>query len=242
MAITMARNTVLASPGRFLEYSSALLPWMGALALSLLGAGFYLSLFAPPDGHLGQTVKLMFIHVPAAWMGVVAYLVMVGASLVSIVFRHPLADIAAKSAAPLGAAFVALALVTGSLWARPSWGTFWPWTDAQLVSQLILMFLYVGYIAMWSALDDCNRAPKAAAILVLVGAADLPIIYFSINWWIGANVAILVLRTHVPLAVFWPLWIMFLGYMALFVWLWLLRMRAEIFDRRARSLMLARGA
>ena len=181
MALTMARITVLANPKRFLDYSSALLPWTGGLAFLLLAVGFYWALFStPPDYQQGQTVKMLFVHVPAAWMGIFVYALIAGASLGSLVFRHPLSDVAAKSAAPLGAAFTALALFTGSMWGRPMWGTFWQWGDARLVSELILLFIYLGYIALWNAVDDPNRAAKAAAILALVGAADITIIHFSV--------------------------------------------------------------
>ena len=167
--------TALANPKRFLYLSRIVSPWTCAVAVILLCAGFYWSLFAtPPDYQQGQSVKIMFVHVPAAWMGIFVYSVMAGASLVGLVFRHPLADVAAKSAAPLGAAFTALALLTGSLWGRPMWGTYWQWGDARLVSELILLFIYLGYIGLWNAIDDQVRAAKAAAVLALVGAADVP--------------------------------------------------------------------
>jgi heme exporter protein C len=246
MALTMTRITVLANPKRFLDYSKALLPWTGGLALVLLAVGFYWALFAtPPDYQQGQTVKLMFVHVPAAWMGIFVYSLIAGASLGSLVFRHPLADVAAKSAAPLGAAFTALALFTGALWGRPMWGTYWQWGDARLVSELILLFIYLGYIALWNAVDDPNRAAKAAAILALVGAADVPIIHFSVEWWNTLHQPAAVFRADGPTidaAFLWPLAVVSLGYTVLFLWLWLLRMRTEVFDRRARTLMLAKGA
>jgi len=171
--------------------------------------------------------------------------VMAGASLVGLVFRHPLADVAAKSAAPLGAAFTALALMTGSLWGRPMWGTFWQWGDARLVSELILFFIYMGYIALWNAIDEPQRAAKAAAILSLVGAADLPIIHFSVEWWNTLHQPASILRPGGPTidsAFLWPLFILMAGYTMLFAWLWLVRMQTEIFERRARTLMLAKGA
>src|SRR5262249_37341324 len=175
------RITVLANPKRFLDLSRVLIPWTAALAFLLLGVGLYWALFrTPPDYQQGQSVKIMFVHVPAAYMGIMIYAVIAGASLVGLVFRHPLADVAAKSAAPLGAAFTALALMTGSLWGKPMWGTYWQWGDARLVSELILFFIYLGYIALWNAIDDPQRAAKAAAILALVGAADVPIIHFSV--------------------------------------------------------------
>jgi len=178
--------TFLANPKRFLDFSNAIAPWLAGLAAVLLGIGFYWALFdTPPDYQQGQSVKIMFVHVPAAYMGIMVYGAMAVASLTGLVFRHPLADVAAKSAAPLGAAFTALALLTGSLWGRPMWGTYWQWGDARLVSELILLFIYLGYIALWNAIDDPVRAAKAAAILSLVGAADVPIIHFSVQKWGG---------------------------------------------------------
>jgi heme exporter protein C len=240
------RITVLANPKRFLDLSQALLPWLFLLTVILLGTGLYWALFVtPPDYQQGESVKIMFVHVPAAWMGIFVYAVMAGASLTGLVFRHPLADVAAKSAAPLGAAFTALALLTGSLWGRPMWGTYWQWGDARLVSELILLFIYLGYIGLWNAIDDPMRAAKAAAILSLVGAADVPIIHFSVDWWNTLHQPASVFRPGGPTidkAFLWPLFIMVLGYQMLFFWLWLLRMQTEIFERRARSLMLAKGA
>ena len=243
MAVSMTRITVLANPKRFLDYSAALLPWTGGLAFVLLAVGFYWALFeTPPDYQQGQTVKMMFVHVPAAWMGIFVYSVVAGSSLGGLVFRHPLADVAAKSAAPLGAAFTALALMTGSLWGRPMWGTYWQWGDARLVSELLLLFIYLGYIALWNAIDDPGRAAKAAAILALVGAADLPIIHFSVEWWNTLHQGPSITRGAIDPSFLWPLAILALGYTVLFLWLWLIRMRTEIFERRARSLMLAKGA
>ena len=240
------RITVLANPKRFLDLSQKLVPWLFGLTVLLLGTGLYWALYAtPPDYQQGESVKIMFVHVPAAWMGIFVYGVMAVSSLTGLVWRHPLADVAAKSAAPFGAAFTALALLTGSLWGRPMWGTFWQWGDARLVSELILLFIYLGYIALWNAIDDPVRAAKAAAILSLVGAADVPIIHFSVDWW---N------TLHQPASVFvvggpkidpsflWPLFIMVLGYQFLFFWLWMLRMQTEIFERRGRTLMMAKGA
>lgn len=238
--------TALANPKRFLDLSRVLAPWACAVAVLLLCAGFYWSLFAtPPDYQQGQSVKIMFVHVPAAWMGIFVYAVMAGASLVGLVFRHPLADVAAKSAAPLGAAFTALALLTGSLWGRPMWGTYWQWGDARLVSELILLFIYLGYIALWNAIDDPTRAARAAAVLSLVGAADVPVIHFSVDWWNTLHQPASILRPGGPTidkSFLAPLLIMILGYTFLFLWLWLVRMQTEILERRARSLMMARGA
>ena len=242
----MWKITILANPKRFLDLSRALIPWTAALAVLLLGTGLYWALvLTPPDYQQGQSVKIMFVHVPAAYMGIMVYGVMAAASLTGLVFRHPLADVAAKSAAPLGAAFTALALLTGSLWGRPMWGTYWQWGDARLVSELILLFIYLGYIALWNAIDDPQRAAKAAAILSLVGAADVPIIHFSVDWWNTLHQPASIIRPGGPSidrSFLYPLFIMMAAYTVLFVWLWLLRMQTEIFERRARALMLAKGA
>jgi heme exporter protein C len=235
---------VFANPKRFLDVSRVLLPWVGGMAALFLAVGFYWALFvAPPDYQQGHTVKIMFIHVPAEWLSMFAYGVMAVASLTGLVFKHALADIAAKAAAPLGAAFTFLALLTGSLWGKPMWGTYWEW-DARLTSELILLFIYLGYIALWDAIDDPARAARAAAVLALVGAVNLPIIHFSVDWWNTLHQPASILRGGGPsidAAFLWPLFIMSLGYTVLFVWLWLLRIRTEIFRRRARALMLARG-
>src|SRR5438132_7631050 len=173
----------LANPARFLTLTARLLPWLATLTAILLLIGLYLAAVAPDDYQQGATVKIMFIHVPNAWLAMAVWGVMSIASIGTLVWRHPLADVAAKSAAPLGAAFTALALLTGSLWGRPMWGTYWQWGDARLVSELILLFIYLGYIGLWNAIDDPVRAAKAAAILSLVGAADVPIIHFPVDWW-----------------------------------------------------------
>src|SRR5262249_43354866 len=161
--LSLTAFTGLANPKRFLALSQALLPWTAILAFALLGVGLYWSLFnTPPDYQQGQSVKIMFVHVPAAWMGMFVYGVMAASSLTGLVFKHRLADMSAKAAAPLGAAFTALALLTGSLWGKPMWGTYWVW-DARLTSELILLFIYFGYIALWDAIEDPVRAARAAA-------------------------------------------------------------------------------
>ncbi|HEV2561360.1 MAG TPA: heme ABC transporter permease [Rhizomicrobium sp.] len=230
-----------ANPKRFMQLSGALLPWFAGATIILLGVGLYLGLFvAPPDYQQGDTVRIMFIHVPAAWVAMMAYGLMAVASLFSLVWRHPLADVAAKTAAPLGALFTALALVTGSLWGKPMWGTYWQW-DGRLTSFLILLFLYLGYIALWNAIEDEVRAGRAAAILALVGVVNLPIIKFSVDWWTTLHQGESIFRPDGPTisAVFlWPLFLMAFGYTALFMTLWMIRIRTEILERRARTLML----
>jgi heme exporter protein C len=172
----------LANPTRFLTLTARLLPWLAALTAMLLLIGLYQSAMAPDDYQQGATVKIMFIHVPNAWLSMFVWGVMSLAALGTLVWRHPLADVAAKAAAPIGAAFTFLALVTGSLWGRPMWGTYWEW-DARLTSVLILFLMYLGLIALWRAVEDPSRAARAAAILTLVGAINLPIIKFSVDWW-----------------------------------------------------------
>jgi heme exporter protein C len=234
----------LANPKRFMDASGAVLPWLSALAAILIAAGLYLGLFvAPRDYQQGDTVRIMYVHVPAAWNAMMAYALMAGASLFGLVNRHPLADVAARTAAPLGALFTALALITGSLWGKPMWGTYWVW-DARLTSFLILLFVYLGYIALWNAIEDEARAARAAAILALVGAVNLPIIHFSVAWWNTLHQGESIFRSGGPTisAVFlWPLFLMAAGYTALFATLWILRIRTEILNRRARALMLQTG-
>src|SRR3984885_5224894 len=226
-----------ANPTRFMALSGALLPWLATATALLLAIGLYLSLFvAPPDYQQGETVRVMFLHVPAAWTAMMAYGLMAVASLVGLVWRHPLADSAAKAIAPLGALFTALGLVTGSLWGRPMWGAYWVW-DARLTSFLLLLFLYLGYIALWNAIEDETRAARAAAILALVGAVNLPIIKFSVDWWNTLHQGESILSGQIAPVFLWPLLIMALGYMLLFAALWMVRIRTEIVNRRARSLM-----
>src|SRR6478672_7709002 len=172
----------LANPSRFLALAGRLLPWLAAATLIVFALGINQAIVAPDDYQQGATVKIMFIHVPSAWLSMGCWTVMTIAALGTLVWRHPLADVAAKAAAPLGAAFTLLCLITGSLWGRPEWGTYWVW-DARLTSELILFLLYLGVIALWRTVEDASRAARAVAILTIVGAIDLPIIKFSVDWW-----------------------------------------------------------
>jgi heme exporter protein C len=207
-----------------------------------LAIGLYLALFvAPPDYQQGESVKIMFVHVPAAWMALLAYLVVAAASAVALVWRHPLAEIAAQAAAPVGAAFTFVCLVTGSLWGRPMWGTWWAW-DARMTSVLVLFFLYLGYIALVNAFDDMSRGARAGSVLALVGVVNLPIIKFSVDWWNTLHQAESVFRMDGPTidpSLLWPLLIMALGYLLLFQTLLLVRMRTALNERKARALRLA---
>ena len=178
----MANLHWLANPGRFLRIANAVAPWLAGITVALLVSGLVLSLQAPHDAVQGTPAKVLYMHVPSAWMSMFVFGVMAVASGVALIWKHPLADIAAKASAPIGAGFTALTLISGSLWGRPTWGTFWVW-DARLTSELILLFIYLGYIAIWQAIEDPQRAAKAAAIVALVGSVNLPIIHFSVNWW-----------------------------------------------------------
>ena len=231
----------LANPKRFMEVSGRFLPWLVAAMSVSLGAGLVLGLLAPPDFQQGDTVKIMFLHVPAAWNAMMIYSLIGACSLVSLVNRHPLADLAARTAAPLGATFTALGLVTGSLWGRPMWGAWWVW-DGRLTSFLLLFFLYLGYIALWNAIEDETRAARVCAVLALVGLANLPIIEFSVDWWTTLHQGESILRANGPAisaAFLWPLFLSALGYTLLFTTLWVIRIRTEILARRARSEILS---
>jgi heme exporter protein C len=231
-----------ANPARFMRLSGALLPFLAGSTVLVLAVGLYLALaVAPPDYQQGESVRIMFVHVPAAWMALLVYLVVAGASLVALVWRHPLAEIAAQAAAPLGAAFTLVCLVTGSLWGRPMWGTWWAW-DARMTSVLVLFFLYLGYIALVNAFDDMSRGARAGSVLALVGVVNLPIIKFSVDWWNTLHQAESVFRAGGPTidaSMLWPLLVMAVGYLLLFKTLLLVRMRTELNERKARALLLA---
>jgi heme exporter protein C len=230
-----------ANPARFMRLSAVLLPWCGALAALLIAAGLFLALFvAPADYQQGDAVRIMYVHVPAAWMASFVYAVMAGASAVGLIWRHPLADIAARAAAPLGAGFTLVCLVTGSLWGEPMWGTGWVW-DARLTSVLVLFFLYLGYIALVNAFDEPTRGARAGAILALVGIVNLPIIKFSVDWWNTLHQPASVLRLGGPsidISLLIPLLVMAAGFAVLFGWLLVLRMRTALNERKARALSL----
>ena len=230
----------LANPTRFLRIINPVLPWLAAATLIALAVGIYLGSLAPDDYQQGATVKIMFIHVPAAWLGMFSWGLMSLAALGTLVWRHPLADVAAKTAAPLGAAFTLMCLVTGSLWGRPMWGTYWVW-DARLTSVLVLFLMYLGVIALWRTVDDPSRAARAAAVLTLVGAINLPIIKFSVNWWNTLHQDASVVRLDGPAihpAILTPLLVMILAFTLLFLTLHLAAMRNEIMRRRVRTLMM----
>ncbi|HEY3779117.1 MAG TPA: heme ABC transporter permease CcmC [Rhizomicrobium sp.] len=228
----------LANPKRFMEFSGTSLPWIASAAGILIGVGLYFALFVvPPERLQGETVRIMYVHVPAAWTAMMAYAIMAVVSLVALINRHPLADVAAREAAPLGALFTALALVTGSLWGKPTWGTYWVW-DARLTSFLLLLFLYLGYIALWNAIEDEVRAARAAAVLAIVGAVNLPVIAFSVEWWNTLHQGESIFRPGGPVIApvfLWPLFVMAVGYTLLFASLWIVRIRTAIIRRSIRA-------
>ncbi len=234
----------LANPSRFLGLANRAIPWLGGLTVVAFAFGLNLAMGAPDDYQQGATVKIMFLHVPSAWLGMLAWGVMSVAALGTLVWRHPLADVAAKAAAPIGAAFTLLCLVTGSLWGRPEWGTYWVW-DARLTSELILLLLYLGVIAVWRTVEDPSRAARAAAILTLVGAIDLPIIKFSVDWWNTLHQSASVFRMGGPTiypTILIPLLVMALAFTLLFATLHLAAMRNEILRRRVRTLRLMQAS
>jgi heme exporter protein C len=229
----------LANPTRFLELAGRAIPWLTASVLALFALGLYLAFFvAPPDYQQGETVRIMFVHVPAAWLAMFGYVLIAVAALGTLIWRHPLADVAAKTAAPIGATFCFIALVTGSLWGKPMWGAYWVW-DARLTSMLVLFLLYLGLIALWQAIEEPGRAGRAAAILALVGVINIPIIKFSVDWWNTLHQPASIVRPGGPTidpSMLWPLLVMAVAFTLLFVLLHLIAMRAEIYRRRVRAL------
>jgi heme exporter protein C len=230
----------LANPSRFLGFAGRVLPWLGAATLVAFAFGINQSFVAPDDYQQGATVKIMFIHVPSAWLSMLGWTVMTIAALGTLVWRHPLADVAAKAAAPLGAGFTLICLVTGSLWGRPMWGTYWVW-DARLTSVLVLFLMYLGVIALWRTIDDPARAARAVAVLTLVGAINIPIIKFSVDWWNTLHQPASVMRLGPPTidpSILRPLLIMGVAFMLLFFTLHLAAMRNEILRRRVRTMLM----
>ena len=231
-----------ANPSRFMRIAGAVLPWSAAATALLLVAGLYFALFAsPPDYQQGETVRIMYVHVPAAWMALFVYSCMAAASATALIWRHPLADLIARSAAPIGAGFTFIALVTGALWGKPMWGTWWVW-DARLTSVLILFFLYLGYIALANAFDDPTRGARAAAILALVGFVNVPIIKFSVDWWNTLHQPASISRFDAPAidpAMLTPLLLMALGFTTYFITVLLLRVKSELVAAKLRTAQMA---
>lgn len=230
--------TYLANPARFMAFSAWAAPILLALAVLLFAVGMPWGLFySPADYQQGETVRIMYVHVPAAWWSMGIYAFMGVASFVGLVWRHALADVAARAAAPIGATFAGLCLVTGSLWGAPTWGTWWEW-DGRLTSMLALFVIYLGYIALWSSIEDEEKAARLAAILCLVGLVNLPIIKFSVDWWSTLHQPASILRqsgSSIHPSMMGPLFTMAGAYLALFAALLMLNMRAAVFRRRVEQ-------
>jgi heme exporter protein C len=229
----------LAHPGQFLIWSRPLVWPLAGLTVVLFAIGLYFSFFnSPEDYQMGDTVRIMYIHVPNAWLSQFTYAVMAASALGTLVWRHPMADVSAKAAAPLGAIFTALALFTGALWGRPTWGTFWEW-DGRMTSTLVLLLIYLGIIALWRAFDDQLKAGRIVAVFTLVGALNIPVIKFSVDWWNTLHQPASVFRPdgpRMPMSILTPLLVMTLAFTLLFLTLHLVRMRTEVLRRRADSL------
>ena len=229
-----------ANPSRFLALADRVLPWLAAATLFAFALGVGQAYLAPDDYQQGATVKIMFVHVPAAWLGIFAWVSMSAAALGTLVWRHPLADVAAKAAAPIGAAFTLMCLVTGALWGRPMWGTYWVW-DARLTSVLVLFLMYLGVIALWRTIDEPARAANVVAVLTLVGAINIPIIKYSVDWWNTLHQPASVLRlggSTIHPTILVPLIIMLAAFTLLFLTLHLAAMRNEIMRRRLRTMLM----
>jgi heme exporter protein C len=228
----------LANPTRFMDWSGRLLPWLAGAAALLLVLGLAMAWTAPADYQQGETVRIMFLHVPAAWLALFFYSVMAVSALGTLVWRHPLADVSQKAAAPIGAAFTLVCLVTGSLWGKPMWGTYWVW-DARLTSVLVLFLMYCGILALWRTIEEPGRAARAVSILTLVGAVNIPLLKFSVDWWNTLHQPASVFRMDGPTihpSMLYPLLVMALAFTLVGLSLHLSGMRTEILRRRVRTL------
>jgi heme exporter protein C len=234
----------LANPQRFTRLADRLLPWLWSATILAFVVGQYGAWFvAPPDYQQGETIRIKYIHVPAAWMSLFGWTMMSLSAIGTLVFRHPLADAAQKAAAPIGASFAAVCLITGSFWGKPMWGTWWVW-DARLTSMLVLFLMYLGVMALWRAIDEPVQAGKAVAIVTLVGAINIPIVKFSVDWWNTLHQPASVLRLDGPTihsSMLWPLLVMGLAAGLLFATLMTMRMRTEMMERRLRRLAMTQA-
>lgn len=228
-----------ANPERFDRLARAVLPWCWGLTAVLFAIGLPWALyFSPEDYQQSDTVRIMYVHVPAAWLAMFAYAGLGGASFVYFIWRHNLADLAARAIAPAGAVFAFICLTTGALWGRPMWGAWWVW-DARLTSMLVLFLLYLGYMALRAAIEDEKLSARAGAILAMAGLINLPIIKFSVDWWNTLHQPASVFRFDGPTidpSQLWPLAIMALAFTVLYLALILTQMRAMLMERRADAL------
>jgi heme exporter protein C len=234
MNLAISKFSELANPTRFLALSGRILPWLAGLTSLLFVVGLYMSFTTEGDYQQGDTVRIMYVHVPAAWLAMMCYSVMAISAIGTLVWRHPLADVSHKAAAPLGAAFTLISLITGSLWGKPMWGTWWVW-DARLTSVFVLFLMYLGLIALNRAMDDASKAARLSAVLILVGFVNIPIIKFSVEWWNTLHQPASVMRMDGPTIdpeFLWPLLVMAIAFTLLFFTLHLMAMRNEIWRRR----------
>ena len=234
----------LANPDRFARFTRPLVPVLWVAAVALLLAGVWFSFIAPEDYQQGDTVRIMFVHVPAASVGLMIYGALGVSSFFALIFRHPLADAAARAAALPGAAYTLLALVTGSLWGKPMWGAWWAWGDARLMSVLVLFLFYLGYMALRASIDDEAKAARAAAVLGLVGLINLPIVKFSVDWWNTLHQPASLVRADgpsMPAVFLTPLLTMMAAYLVLFLAIWLTSIRTEIVRRRVVAIRARRA-
>lgn len=233
-----------ANPDRFMRLSAWALPLATAIAVILFAIGLpWALLYAPADFRQGDSVRIMFVHVPAAWWALMIYVFMGVASLMGLVWKHALADVAARAAAPIGAAYAALCLVTGSFWGATTWGTWWEW-DARLTSMLVLFLTYVGYLALWAAIEDEQRAARLAGLLCLGGLINIPIVHFSVDWWNSLHQPASIFRkggSSIDMSMLRPLFVVAFAYLAAFVALLLAGIRAQVFRRRALAAAMRRA-
>ncbi len=231
-----------ANPGRFLRLSGRVLPWLVGGAALALGVGLPWALFlSPPDWQQGETVRILHVHVPMAWLAMGGYAVLAAGSAAALVWRHPLPDLFCRELSPVGAAVTALCLATGSIWGRPMWGTWWVW-DARLTSVLVLFFLWLGHAALVRAFEDGERGARMGAILALAGAVNLPVVKFSVDWWNTLHQPASVTRIGAPALhadILYPLLVCALGFSLAFAALVLARTRAAVMERRVRALQTA---
>jgi len=230
-----------ANPTRFLRFAAVVQPWIAWITVILFSLGLYLGLVASPaDYQQGETVRMMYVHVPSAWMALFCYTGLAAACAVALIWKHPLAELAAKATAPIGASFTFLALVTGSLWGKPMWGAWWVW-DARLTSMLVLFFLYLGYMALNNAFDDPGRGAKSSSILALVGFVNVPIIKFSVDWWNTLHQPASVVKMGGPAihaSILAPLLIMSVAFTTYYLWVLLIRIRREVTANKVRALQM----
>jgi heme exporter protein C len=235
----------LANPSRFLRLSNRLFMPVGVITFICLAYGLYLGLFASPaDYQQGDTVRIIYIHVPAAWLALFGYVGLGLCGLFYVVWRHPLADIAARAIAPVGAVFALLTLITGALWGKPMWGAWWVW-DARLTSMLILFFFYLGVIALANGFDRPERGSRPAAMLAMVGVINVPIVKFSVDWWNTLHQPASLLRSGGPAvdsSMLTPLLLMLVAAHGYFIIVVILRMRTLLAERRLTALRLRPGA